>query len=141
MRTGYFMPSTLRVCIDEQDDTHIEGRIYCKMLDSSLAFHDFNELLLLADKMFDQKGFPQSYQQKRGFGSQKGEDSPRFVHNPELYLTDKEMASFGGRIRTLDILVYTRMYASWQGAVMENGKILGRFDSEMGLMKYVQQTR
>ena len=132
----YFSPSTLRVCIDRIDGYQIYGRVYCRMQKDAISFHDINELLLKVDLLFEEKGFPQSFQEKKEFGQREIKESFSYCYRPELFLTEEEIRSFHGEVRTVNLVIQSRRHTSWQGFVIENGQMIGGFDGEIGLLKY-----
>lgn len=134
----FFFPSTVRVCIDHIDEYEISGRVYCKMKKEPILFHDFNEFLLKVDALFDEKGFPQSFQEKKEFGRKEMNEDLYYCYRPEMFLTDQEMKEFQGEERTLDVIIQSRCHTSWQGFVIEDEKIIGSFDGEIGLLKYFE---
>lgn len=134
----YFSPSTLRVCIDKIDGYQICGRVYCRMQKDAIPFQDFNELLLKVDLLFEEKGFPQSFQEKKEFGQKEIKENSFYCYRPELFLTEEEIRSFHGEVRTVDLVIQSRRHTSWQGFVIENEQIIGSFDGEIWLLKYFE---
>ncbi len=128
----YYPVNAIRVCIDEHGG-EIKGRIYSKMSEVPLLFKDCSEMLLRSDRLFDDCGYPQSYQEKREF--RKSENTVRYSR-PQTYLSDEDILSQEGKYRTIDILVKSRRRAGWQGAILgDNGEILEEFESELGLLR------
>lgn len=131
--------NAIRVCIDEEDGD-LKGRIYSKMSRQPLTFHSCTEMFLMADQLFDECGYPQTFQEKRSFQEQKLRG--RYAR-PQTRLEDEEILKQSGACRTYDILVQSRRRAGWQGILMgENVPEPIEFRSEMELLKYldVQQS-
>lgn len=134
----YFSPSTLRICIDEMQDTVIAGRVYCKMLREPLYFSSITDMLLKVDRFFDQKGYPQAFVQKRAFDD--GETLSGFGGVPELYYTDEQMLEFKGEEATIEIVVNSRRHATWQGIIRrDDGTVISDYEGEIAFIKYIQK--
>lgn len=131
-----FPPNMIRLCIDQYDDD-IKGRMYSKMDAEPLRFENCCEMLLKADAMFDQYGYPQSFFDKKNFieGREKG----RYV-SPKALQSDEMMNSQEGKLCTLDVLIRSRRQASWQGIVKTiNGSPPEKFQSGMELLGCIQK--
>lgn len=134
----YFSPSTLRICVDKVRGLEIEGRIYCRMIKEPLYFSDCTEILLKADRLFDEMKFPQSFQEKRSFNESVNTNYTGARVQPVLMISSEEMERKKGIERTLDIVVKSRKHTSWQGFVRnEKGEICGSFEGEVELLKYL----
>lgn len=127
-----FPLNCLHICVDccEED---LAGRIYCKMSSKELPFQNTSELLLRADSLFDEKGFPQSFQEKRTFVGHPVWHSR--YGTPKAFLTDEEVVNQNGAYWTFDILVYSRRRASWQGALLNPGRPGRSFESAKELLE------
>ena len=124
--------NAIRVCIDECDGD-LKGRIYSKMCAKALMFENCGEMFLRADELFDECGYPQTFQEKRNFLEQK---SPGRYARPQVRLNDEEIMKQSGRCRTVDIIVQSRRRAGWQGVIMgQDGMPSTRFQSELELLK------
>lgn len=134
----YFSPSTLRICIDKRADAEIEGRIYCKMSREPLYFSSIADMLLKADRFFDQKGYPQSFVQKRAFDDEV--TSSGFCGTPKVYYTDEQMRKFKGEMATIEVIVSSRQHATWQGTIRtEDGLVISDYEGEIELIKFIQK--
>lgn len=128
----YYPVNAIRICIDECNGD-IKGRIYSKMCETPLTFMNCSEMFLRADKLFDDCGYPQSYQEKRDFQKLKKKGH---YSRPQIYLKDEEIRSYRGRCKTVDILVKSRRRAGWQGTVLKSeGGAVTEFQSEMELFR------
>ena len=123
--------NAIRVCIDECNGD-LKGRIYSKMREEVLMFENCGEMFLRADELFDECGYPQTFQEKRNFLEQKS--SGRYAR-PQIRRSDEEVVKQTGKCRTVDIIVQSRRRAGWQGIIMEDGKKSAKFQSEMELLK------
>lgn len=130
---GRFYPvSALRICIDECDGD-IKGRIYSKLSERAIPFGNMGEMLLQADELFDECGYPQAFQEKRNFGEAK---SAVGHARPKAVLGDHEIRQQAGKRGTVNILVKSRRKTGWQGYIFDDdGKRTGVFQSEMELLR------
>jgi hypothetical protein len=136
----YFPPNGLRVCIEKGDGVHLEGRFYSPLSEKVFSFCDFQELLLKADSLFDQVGYPQSFQKKRSF-QQEDNKYPAYNAHPTIYRQAGEILKMEGGEATFDILVVSRSKANWQGFVNDKaGKRIGRFQDVVQLINYLAAT-
>lgn len=91
------------------------------------------------DALFDQTGYPQSFQEKRSF---KKVSAPNAAYRgvPATDVMYQDMQQYCGEIATLDVLVESRRNASWQGRVFSTeGQCLGEYDGEWGLIDIIQK--
>ncbi len=130
--------NALRVCIDEENGD-LKGRIYSKMSAKPLRFYNCTEMFLVADQLFDECGYPQTFQEKRSF---QNERSAGHYARPKVRLEDKEVMKQSGICRTVDVLVRSRRRAGWQGVLScGDAQPPMEFQSEMELLKYLAMTR
>lgn len=128
----YFEPNRIRVCVDRVFYKGFSGRVYSKLQDEPVLFEHSADLLIKTDEMFDKVGFPQAFQKKRSFHNDKEDVAYSFCPRPELYHTDEEMFSKTGELKTLDVVVVSRMRTSWQGIVfLADGSRVGAFQGEL----------
>ena len=95
--TRVYPVNAIRVCIDEQDGD-LKGRIYSKMCEKPLIFDNCSELFLQADKLFDECGYPQTFQEKRDFLEHK---SPGRYARPQVRQSDEEIRAQSGKCKTV----------------------------------------
>lgn len=132
MTNRSFPANRLRVCID-RCEKHLGGRIYSRMSRTPLFFDNCCRLILCADRLFDECGYPQSFQDKRSFAGQAVQHAQ--YAPPRLLISESEVACQSGRIGTFDIIVYARRHAGWQGALFHSdGTLLAAFQSELELL-------
>ncbi len=127
--------NSLRVCIDGDAAQGIRGRFYSKMNREPISFHDFGEMIVLADKLFDKRGYPQTFQEKRSFRG--AETGTGHYAAPEIFLSDEEIHAQQGAYCTFDILVQSRRRAGWQGGLLSADGIMREYQSEMELLKEI----
>lgn len=129
----YYPPNAFRICADKIDND-ITGRVFSPLHADSIPFIGMGELLVKMDELFDKVGYPQAFQDKRSFGSDK-ERSNLYKGIPEKQLKPIEIISQTGDCKTYDVIVNTRKNTSWQGSVYEDdGTFLGDFDGEIALL-------
>ncbi len=126
----------IRICIDSDDADDFRGKFYSRMNRDPIVFHDFGELIVLADKLFDKRGYPQTFQEKRSFrgGVSAG---PGHYAAPEIYLTDEEILARRGACCTFDVMVESRRRAGWQGVLFGVDGSAHEYQSEMELLKEI----
>lgn len=130
--------NAIRVCIDEENGD-LKGRIYSKMSAKPLRFRNCTEMFLIADQLFDECGYPQTFQEKRSF---QDETSTAHYARPKVRREDEEVMKQCGVCRTVDILVRSRRRAGWQGVLScEDARPPMEFQSEMELLKYLAMAR
>lgn len=123
----------LRICVDQFKVYDIAGRVYSPMA-GELEFFNFSDLLLKADKLMDEKKFPQSFQKKRTFDEQ-GEMSQT---QQMAGMTNEEIFAQKGKKATFDLVVQSRKRTTWQGFIRtESGEVTGRFNSELELAETI----
>ena len=130
-----FPANGIRICVDEYHERDLSGRIYSKLMPQPLVFQNCGEMLLKADSMFDEKGYPQAFQRKRTFSEKKG--CRNYCARPPEFLTDRYIQEKEGRRGTFDVIVHTRKKAGWQGYfrnVSDSGKTV-EFRSELEMLK------
>ena len=134
-KSRIYPANSIRVCVDSDAAQDFRGKFYSKMNREPISFRDFGEMIVLADKLFDKRGYPQTFQEKRSFRS-KAPEKGRYAA-PEICLEDEEiLAQQGGRC-TFDILVQSRRRAGWQGVLLGEDGIMHEYQSEMELLKEI----
>lgn len=125
--------NTFRVCIDACRED-ISGRVYSPMCEGEVSFAGVGELLVKMDKLFDEVGFPQAFQDKRSFGT--GQDRSNVYRRiPKIKRNAEKIWDQTGKCRTFDIVVESRRNTSWQGSIFDpSGKECGKFNGEVELL-------
>ena len=127
--------NSIRVCVDSAAADEFQGRFYSRMNPDPIGFHDIGELIVLADKLFDKRGYPQTFQERRSFrGTAAGAGH---YAAPEIFLTDEEIEAQSGAHGTFDILVESRRRAGWQGMLLGGDGSRHEYQSEMELLKEI----
>lgn len=126
--------NAFRLCVDEVD-TDIQGRVFSPLCDKAILFSGIGELLLKADRLFDQAGYPQAFQDKRSFGTGR-ERANSYRGIPEAKSERNWILDQQGKKGTYDILVESRRNTSWQGTITDaaDGRKAG-FDGDMELLQ------
>lgn len=127
--------NAVRICIDRYAED-IGGRIYSRMKPEPLLFGNCCEMLLKTDSMFDEKGYPQAFKEKRNFFEKRPANT--YCAVPELLLDKEELCRQRGACGTVDVIVQSRRRAGWQGIMLRtDGRKMGIFRSEMELLKCI----
>ena len=133
-----FPVNRVRICIDKYENLDVQGRLYFKMHRQEIRFWNCIELLLRIDHVFDEKCFPQAFQQKRTFGSH---DICRgYTGRPKEMTSDAWVCAHRGELATFDVLVQTRCRTGWQGILwtMDSTEMV-QFSSELELLKKITE--
>ena len=123
-----------RICIDN-DEGDVSGRAYSPVSKGEMVFEGIGELLLEVDKLFDNIGYPQAFQNRRSFQEVYNPGNayrgiPECVHDIDSILAQR------GESYTYDIVVETRRNASWQGYVFDvHGTERGKYSGEVTLSR------
>ena len=130
-----FPVNGIRICVDEYDEQDLSGRIYSKLLPHPLFFRNCGELLLKADSMFDETGYPQAFQCKRTFS--EGKALGNYCVRPVLFLSDSDIFHQEGKRSTFDVIVRTRQHAGWQGCIrsVSDNEEMKEFRSELEMLR------
>ena len=119
----------LRVCVDQYSAYDLSGRVYSRLA-GEITFSTFSEFLLKADKLMDEKKFPQSFQQKRTFE----EAAETAVVSCGSEMSSEEVVSQKGEKGTFDLVIQSRKKTTWQGFIrLESGEFAGNFESVLEL--------
>ena len=127
--------NAVRICIDRYRNYDVEGRIYSRLQQEPILFRNCGEMLLKADYIFDERGFPQTFQQRRCFGENRRVTyrKPRNILPNDASILEQR-GSFG----TYDVIVRSRKKSSWQGIFRKrDGTRTEEFQSEMELLNCI----
>uniref|UniRef100_UPI004056EE78 hypothetical protein n=1 Tax=Acetatifactor sp. TaxID=1872090 RepID=UPI004056EE78 len=123
-----------RVCIDI-GGKDAKGRVYSPMCEEEMIFTGIGELVLKMDKLFDSKGYPQAFQDKRSFENAKKTDNA-YRGIPKAVRVAESILDKSGEHCTYDIAVESRRNTSWQGVIYDaDGVEQGDFHGEMELLE------
>lgn len=132
----YYPMNGFRVCVDTAENDII-GVAYSPLESGSINYKGFNDLLLKMDSIFDRSGYPQSFQEKRSFRSEKKTQQP-YKGIPSNNQRTAEIFDKHGVLATFDVIITSRRNTSWQGKVYaENGELAGNFDGEIELLDFL----
>ena len=131
----------MRLCIDANHSYDVSGRLYSRKTGTYLRFASMAELLLETDALLDEIGSPQAFQRKRIFCTGKpGEMTDIRLTTEQPSGADCVVEEQMGKCATFELVVQSRMHASWQGLLTDcDGTVRGRFESELQLMEMVLQ--
>lgn len=124
-------PNLVAVCIDTKEET---GRLYHRYMEGPVIFHQFAELILRMEELYDRLGYPQAALEMRRFGGDKDSGNKKVPMEP-VVSPDKLIAR-RGELATFLIHVKWRQMATWQGEALwvERDK-KDFFESELDLLK------
>lgn len=129
-----YPPNGFRVCIDSRE-SDIGGVAYSPLVEQEITYNGINELILEMDRIFDQKGYPQAFQEKRSFFSRKKSSTP-YRGVPEVIPDAEKIYEKTGKIFTVDVVVEARRNASWQGYIRPvDGAKIKRYQGELELLQ------
>lgn len=133
---SYYLMNALRICIDEKKDIYFKGRAYTRLSKDEIKFQDLSGLLIEIDKIFDEAGYPQAFQEKRSF--QKDHVRSFFSMNPNSEKDIEEILNKKGTMATFDVIVISRRHSTWQGEVHSlQGEKLGSFEGAIQMIQIV----
>ena len=128
--------NAVRVCID-QYDADLQGRIYSRLSREPLFFGSCSKMLLETDRLFDEHGYPQNFQEKRSFALTEEKKYSSFAA-PQPLLESEDILRQSGACGTFDVIVWSRRRAGWQGMLRHpDGMAAGDFRSEMELLDMI----
>ena len=136
---AYYPLNSVRICIDSMEP-NATGTAYTPLLKTPIDFTDIGYLIVKLDELFDEKGYPQSYQDKRSFTAVK-ESENRYHGLPTAGMEASLILSKAGRLTTYDVMIDTRRNSSWQGTCYDASHTsLGTFEGDMELMKILMKS-
>ena len=136
----YYPPNSFRVCIDELNNDII-GNIYSPLIEEVIGFRVVEHLLVKMDKLFDAKGYPQSFQDKRSF-ERNTERNNLYFGMPERGEWAENIFDVKGQLKTYDIMMYSRQNTSWQGKITDVvTQEVSTFTGEMELVNTITRIK
>lgn len=112
------VPNLLNICIDEEHDGLIAGRMYHYYSTEPAPFQSLLELMKLAEKLFDSISFPQASTKARSFAGLSTPEPPYNTKRPERKISAAELAAQRGKLATLLTRVEYRQRSTWQGETL-----------------------
>ena len=123
-----------RLCIDENRHDVI-GRIYMPMISETILFKGWSEVILKMDRLYDEYGYPQAFQEKRSFVKEEIVKKSWYFGEPERRVKTDYILSQYGTLLTANVTVRSRRNTSWQGELFaDDGTMMEQFESEIELM-------
>lgn len=129
--------NAIRICVDSYGED-LEGRIYSRMSQEPLWFDNCSGMLLKADALFDERGYPQAFQEKRCFGQKK--DGAGKYAPMQILVGNEQVLSQRGVYDTIDVVIQSRRRSGWQGMLLEeDGSPAEKFQSELELLDCIRK--
>lgn len=129
-----FPPNAFRVCVDSREND-IRGLVYSPLEEHPISYNGLNELMLKMDKVFDSKGYPQAFQEKRSFLRQIPRQSS-YHGVPKVLPEAQDIFKKEGKFFTVDVVVESRRNTSWQGYMQNtDGTKIGEFKGDIELLE------
>lgn len=134
-----FPLNSLHICVDSYE-ADIQGRVYSPMSEAPIEFNNCGELFIKTNDLFDQKGYPQAYQERRRFRKGHGSNGYRMpernIHN--IYI--EEIEKVRRSAHPFEVIVTSRKRSSWQGIIRFSQETSENvFESDMELLNYICQ--
>lgn len=117
--TRQLTANMLWLCIDELNEEKMKGKMYSIMQAHPICFHDFDQMILKADALFDNIGYPQSFQKKRTLNEYKKTQKKYHYLNQYPQMSSEDIMKQNGKKATFAVMVNTRQYTNWQGFVLQ----------------------
>lgn len=138
MKVNRSAPNLVVICVDSHDE---EGRMYHKYSKEAVAYHQYGELLLELEELFDAIGCPQASVKSRRFDDKpkKADASGRPVELAGPAWDVEELLTIRGKLATLVVHVKWRQSATWQGeCYWVEGEQNAFFMSELEFLKLIE---
>lgn len=141
MNNTVLSPDMLRICIDENQDGILSGRVYNSTYQKEIPFEDLGNMIVDIDKLFDYNGFPQSYQNRRSF--QDHHEKQGYHYKPDNVVEHEWFFNQTGKLATFTTIVLTRQHSSWQGELYDDqNQLLMRYNDVMEMLdKIIQEIK
>lgn len=119
MGAQYCYPANaMRVCVEQIKQQRILGQVYCPQLDEPISFIDMCDLVLQMEDVFDKRGYPLAFQQKRTFRKSEPRRLKTLVVAPDtVNARIAAYQSIQGGVATFIVYVTSRQNATWQGHI------------------------
>lgn len=136
-KISWYAPNFINICIDNNNDGELSGRIYHCYSNDSWKFTNILRLLEIIDDFFDKLNFPQAATSTRVF-SRTTNSVP---DNLTKVLTPEEIIENRGDKGTFFLNVKYRQNSSWQGLVSWiEGNSTQQFVSVLELLKILSNS-
>ncbi len=130
-------PNLLNICVDSKKNGEICGRVYHCYAENAIPFTSVVELINIADKLFEDIGYPQASTKTRSF-EEKTEIHP--LSKLEKKVLQQELIQHRGEKGTFILYVQYRQMSTWQGELswMEKEEKI-KFVNSLELIKIIDQ--
>lgn len=128
--------NSIVLAVDDKDIRGIQGRVYHAYSEEAIPIACFEEVIRIAENLFNDLGYPQMTTNDREFGGSSY--SYRKKEEMVKVMDDKTLLEQQGDLGTFIIRVQHRQHSSWQGKVTwieENETV--NFRSALELMKMI----
>ena len=128
--------NSIVLAVDDKDIRGIQGRVYRAYSEEAIPIACFEEVIRIAENLFNDLGYPQMTTNDREFGGSSY--SYRKKEEMVRVMDDKTLLEQQGDLGTFIIRVQHRQHSSWQGKVTwieENETV--NFRSALELMKMI----
>ena len=115
-RINISAPNLVNVCIDNNENGDISGRMYCCYHKEPVLFSSVIDLIRKMENLFDTISFPQASTRTRRFLQNK-ELKVGAQAKPEKVVSQEEIIKHIGRMGTFITSVRFRQNSTWQGEV------------------------
>lgn len=115
-RINISAPNLVNVCIDNNENGDMSGRMYCCYDKEPILFSSVIDLLRKMENLFDAISFPQASTRTRMFRQNK-EANARPQTKLEKVVSQEEIIKHTGRMGTFITSVRFRQNSTWQGDV------------------------
>ena len=115
-RINISAPNLVNVCIDNNENGDMSGRMYCCYDKEPTLFSSVIDLLRKMENLFDAISFPQASTRTRMFRQNK-EANARPQTKLEKVVSQEEIIKHTGRMGTFITSVRFRQNSTWQGDV------------------------
>ena len=130
-------PNLLNICVDSKTSGEICGRVYHCYAENAIPFTSVVELINIADKLFEDIGYPQASTKTRSF-EEKKEIHP--LPKLEKKVLQQDLIQHRGERGTFILYVQYRQMSTWQGELswMEKEEKF-EFMNSLELIKIIDQ--
>lgn len=128
----------LNICVDSKEDGEIRGRLYHCYKEEPVRFTSVVELITIAERLFEDIGYPQASTKTRSF-EEKKEAYP--LSKLTKVVEQKDLIQHRGEIGTFVTYVQYRQQSTWQGELswMEQEERY-EFYNSLEFIKWIDQS-
>ena len=107
-------PNLINICVDNNEQKEISGRLYHCYQEEPVLFANVVELIREIESLFDRIAFPQASTKTRSFGENAQPNSGPVVR-PEKVVPQDQVILHNGQRGTFITCVKFRQNSTWQG--------------------------